>query len=87
MDSINEQIDKLIPQISDVFVGFEEDSSMEQIIGNQLIRRKQTLAVAEDCTGGRIGAQCTANPGASRYFKGGVIAYDTKTKNRSFGCR
>jgi len=85
MDSINAQIDKLIPQISDIFVGFEEDSSMEQIIGNQLIRRKQTLAVAESCTGGLIGAQCTATPGASRYFKGGVIAYDTKIKTEVLG--
>jgi nicotinamide-nucleotide amidase len=85
MDLINAQIDKLIPQISDIFVGFEEDSSMEQIIGNQLIKIKKTLAVAESCTGGRIGAQFTANPVASRYFKGGVIAYDTKIKTEVLG--
>ena len=85
MDLINVQIDKLIPQISDIFVGFEEDSSMEQIIGNQLIKIEKTLAVAESCTGGRIGAQFTANPGASRYFKGGVIAYDTKIKTEVLG--
>ena len=85
MDLINAQIDMLIPQIIDIFVGFEEDSSMEQIIGNQLIKIEKTLAVAESCTGGRIGAQFTANPGASLYFKGGVIAYDTKIKTEVLG--
>ncbi|MDA0326235.1 MAG: competence/damage-inducible protein A [Bacteroidetes bacterium] len=80
MDTINTQIESLLPQISDVFVGFEDDSSIEQIIGKQLVNLDSTLAVAESCTGGRIGAQFTANPGASDYFKGGVIAYDTKIK-------
>lgn len=80
MDTINTQIESLLPQISDVFVGFEDDSSIEQIIGKQLVNLDSTLAVAESCTGGRIGAQFTANPGASNYFKGGLIAYDTKIK-------
>ena len=80
MDTINTQIESLLPQISDVFVGFEDDSSIEQIIGKQLVNLDSTLAVAESCTGGRIGAKFTANPGASDYFKGGLIAYDTKIK-------
>ena len=84
-ESINTQIEKLVPQISDVFVGFEEDSSIEQIIGNQLIKSNSTLAVAESCTGGRIGAQFTANAGASAYFKGGVMAYDTTIKTQVLG--
>lgn len=83
--SIHNEIEKLLPQISDVFVGFEEESSIEQIIGNQLIKSNTTLAVAESCTGGRIGAQFTANPGASAYFKGGVIAYDTTIKTQVLG--
>ena len=84
-ESIHNEIEKLLPQISDVFVGFEEESSIEQIIGNQLIKSNTTLAVAESCTGGLIGAQFTANPGASAYFKGGVIAYDTTIKTQVLG--
>ena len=84
-ESIHNEIEKLLPQISDVFIGFEEESSIEQIIGNQLIKSNTTLAVAESCTGGRIGAQFTANPGASAYFKGGVIAYDTTIKTQVLG--
>ena len=84
-ESINTEIEKLVPQISDVFVGFEEDSSIEQIIGNQLMKSNTTLAVAESCTGGRIGAQFTANAGASVYFKGGLIAYNTTIKTQILG--
>ena len=84
-ESIHNEIEKLLPQISDVFIGFEEESSIEQIIGNQLIKSNTTLAVAESCTGGRIGAQFTVNPGASAYFKGGVIAYDTTIKTQVLG--
>ena len=40
-----------------------------------LTDRIQTLAVAESCTGGTIAARFTALPGASAYFKCGVVAY------------
>jgi nicotinamide-nucleotide amidase len=83
--SMAAEIQTLIPQISDVFVGFEEDNSIEQIIGNQLVNIDKTLAVAESCTGGKIAAQFTNHPGASKYFKGGVIAYDTQIKKAVLG--
>jgi nicotinamide-nucleotide amidase len=85
LECINTEIEKLLPQISDVFVGFEEDSSIEQIIGNQLVKLNSKLAVAESCTGGKIGAQFTANAGASAYFEGGVIAYNTAIKTQVLG--
>lgn len=83
--SMAAEIQTLIPQISDVFVGFEEDNSIEQIIGNQLVNIDKTLAVAESCTGGKIAAQFTNHPGASKYFKGGVVAYDTQIKTVVLG--
>ena len=83
--SMAAEIQTLIPQISDVFVGFEEDNSIEQIIGNQLANIDKTLAVAESCTGGKIAAQFTNHPGASKYFKGGIVAYDTQIKTAVLG--
>ena len=83
--SMAAEIQTLIPQISDVFVGFEEENSIEQIIGNQLVNIDKTLAVAESCTGGKIAAQFTNHPGASKYFKGGVVAYDTQIKTAVLG--
>ena len=78
--SIQTQLDLLLPQISDIFVGFEDENSIEQIIGNQLIKQGKTLSVAESCTGGRIASKFTTNSGASSYFKGGLVAYDTNVK-------
>jgi len=78
---IKTQLATLIPLISDVFVGFEEQSSIEQIIGNQLTKSGKTLSVAESCTGGKIAENITTHSGASNYFKGGLVAYamDSKT--------
>ncbi|HLV40398.1 competence/damage-inducible protein A [Xanthomarina sp.] len=74
------QIDKLLPQLKDVFVGFEADDSIEAVIGNQLTHLGKTLATAESCTGGKIAESLTKIPGASNYFKGSVVSYATQSK-------
>ncbi len=45
----------------------------------------KTLATAESCTGGMIGAALTAVPGASRVYKGGVISYWSEVKQNLLG--
>lgn len=44
-----------------------------------------TLATAESCTGGGIGAALTAVPGSSAVYKGGVICYTNEVKNGLLG--
>jgi PncC family amidohydrolase len=56
-------------------------------LGESMRRRRWTLAVAESCTGGRIGARITEIPGASDYFLGGVIAYSNEIKVGVLGVR
>ena len=45
----------------------------------------KTLATAESCTGGGIGAALTAIPGSSRVYKGGIIAYTNEIKENLLG--
>lgn len=40
----------------------------------------RTLATAESCTGGGIGAALTAVPGSSAVYKGGIISYTNWVK-------
>jgi len=49
-------------------------------IGILLQQSKKTLSSAESCTGGMLGMMLTAVPGASLWFKGGVIAYSDSIK-------
>lgn len=45
----------------------------------------KTLATAESCTGGMIGAALTAIPGSSAVYKGGVISYTNQVKHDLLG--
>lgn len=42
----------------------------------------KTLATAESCTGGRIAEAIIAVPGASNYFKGGIVSYTNDVKEK-----
>jgi len=55
---------------------------IEDEIGALLRSQKQTLAVAESCTGGMLGQRITSTSGSSDYFRGGIIAYANEVKTR-----
>ncbi|MDI9406434.1 MAG: competence/damage-inducible protein A [Chitinophagaceae bacterium] len=57
-----------------------DGDSLASVVLAELRRRGQSLAVAESCTGGGIGAALAAVPGASDVFLGGVIAYANALK-------
>ena len=82
---IDSEIEKLLPLIKDIFVGYEDASSFEEQIQTQFINQQKTLAVAESCTGGEIAARLTKIPGASAYFKGGAVVYHTQSKSKVLG--
>ena len=58
-----------------------DDQTLPSVVLKLLRQRGQTIAVAESCTGGRIGAELAAIPGASDVFLGGVIAYSNRIKH------
>ncbi|HEY1830751.1 MAG TPA: competence/damage-inducible protein A [Acidimicrobiales bacterium] len=65
--------------LGDIVFGVDNES-MEVAVANQLIGRGLTLGVAESLTGGLIASRLVGIPGASTWFKGGVVAYDSQVK-------
>lgn len=59
--------------------------TMEEVVGELLKSRGETVAVAESCTGGLIGMRLTEVPGSSAYFLQGVIAYSNEAKVKLLG--
>lgn len=83
--SVDDQMDVLQELLSDIAVGFEEETSMVEQIGKMLTAQNRSLSVAESCTGGKIMTEITQSPGISSFFKGGVLPYETKLKTDILG--
>lgn len=61
------------------------DEGLEAVVVRALIAQRRTLAVAESCTGGRLGDRLTDVPGVSAVFLGGVVAYSNDAKESLLG--
>ena len=59
--------------------GFDDDT-LESVVGALLLRRGETVATAESCTGGLLGSRITDVGGSSAYFMGGVVCYTAAAK-------
>lgn len=83
-------IDPIEQQIQEIagldYFGADEDS-LASVTGNLLLEAKQTVAVAESCTGGGLGAMLTSVSGSSGYFLGGIVAYDNEIKQQLLGVK
>lgn len=62
-----------------------EQGDLAEALGKALEARGMTLAVAESCTGGLMAKRITDIPGSSRYFLGGIVAYENGVKVRELG--
>lgn len=57
-----------------------ETKVLSRQIQEALYNHNETLGTAESCTGGRIAEAIISVPGASQYFKGGVVSYTNEVK-------
>ncbi len=78
--TVKQQVDLVLPLISPKHVYALGDVSLEAHIGNLLNARKETLSIAESCTGGYVQHLITSIAGSSTYFTGGIVSYSNAIK-------
>jgi nicotinamide-nucleotide amidase len=83
---LGEDIEKLRSLAGERAYG-EEDMDLAEVVLQLARAGSITLAVAESCTGGMLGARLTAVPGSSQLFSGGVIAYADEAKRTLLGVK
>jgi nicotinamide-nucleotide amidase len=71
-------------RLGDLVVG-EGERPLEEIVGQMLIERGKTLALAESCTGGLLASRLTDVSGSSAYLLAGHVVYSNAAKLRDLG--
>lgn len=62
------------------FIYSSDEKDLEDVVGELMVKRNLTLAVAESCTGGLISNRITNVPGSSRYFNRAFVTYSNESK-------
>lgn len=80
-----EELEKKIREILGTYIYGTGDQTLEEVVGKLLSEKGKTIAVAESCTGGLIGAKFTNVSGSSKYFERGVVTYSNQAKIELLG--
>lgn len=81
------QAEALITPVLSSHLYASDDEDIEAVIVRELTARKQTLAIAESCTGGLIAHRITNVPGASSVLIAGLVTYANSAKEKFVGVR
>ena len=77
-------MEQVMQRLGDVVYGVDVECIEESVI--KLLREKNmTFSAAESCTGGELAKRFTDMPGASAFFKGGVVTYTNEAKAKLLG--
>jgi nicotinamide-nucleotide amidase len=79
-EAIDADLAELRTRLGENVVGVGEECTLAGEVGRLLAARGETLATAESCTGGAIGAAITAVSGSSGYYLGGFVTYANAEK-------
>jgi nicotinamide-nucleotide amidase len=71
-------------RLGELVFGVDEED-LQDVVVRLLAEKRRSLAVAEGVTGGLVAERLTGVPGASAWFRGGVIAYDNRLKVELLG--
>jgi nicotinamide-nucleotide amidase len=63
----------------------EDSDTLESVVGQLLVSKGLTIALAESCTGGMVSERLTNIPGSSRYIMLNAVAYSNEAKRRVLG--
>jgi nicotinamide-nucleotide amidase len=74
-----------IGAILSAYIYADSNATMEDVVGQLLLKKQQTLALAESCTGGLISHRITRVAGSSVYYVGGAVTYSNQEKIRALG--
>jgi nicotinamide-nucleotide amidase len=84
------RIEELGSQIETVLgdrIYTRDGEPLEAVVGAMLLKRGETLSVAESCTGGMLAERITSVPGSSKWFIGGFVTYAESMKTALAGVR
>lgn len=87
-NDLNELLDKASGWISEKIgekILSVNGSSMERVVGDLLVEKNATIAVAESCTGGLISHLFTNVPGSSDFFLFSGVTYSNRSKIKVLG--
>jgi len=77
----------LIREKLDSHIFGAQDDELNAVVVRLLTERKETLVLAESCTGGHVGNRITDVPGASAVFLCGLVTYTNEAKQSLLGVR
>ena len=83
--AVDSQMKILRELLQEIAIGYEDETTIVQQLMKEFVSKKQTLSIAESCTGGAIAEQITAESGVSSFFRGSVVTYATEVKSSVLG--
>ena len=84
IEPVKNQIEEILGQ--DVY-GEGEETTIEMVVGDLLIKNNLKISTAESCTGGMIASRLVSVPGISDVFLEGAVTYANEAKVRTLNVK